>query len=128
MLDHIGLAVTDFERSKSFFNEALAPLDIALLMEVTAEQTGGDAHAGFGVDGKPFFWIGNGKRPVGALHVAFAAASWAQVEAFYQAALRAGGRDNGGPGLRPHYHPNHYAAFILDPDGNNIEAVCRRAA
>jgi catechol 2,3-dioxygenase-like lactoylglutathione lyase family enzyme len=128
MLDHIGVAVTDFERSKSFFLEALAPLDIALLMEVTAEQTGGDAHAGFGVDGKPFFWIGNGKRPVGALHVAFIASSRAQVEAFYQAALRAGGRDNGGPGLRPHYHPNHYAAFILDPDGNNIEAVCRRAA
>ena len=128
MLDHIGLAVTDFERSKSFFIEALAPLDIALLMEATAEQTGSDAHAGFGVDGKPFFWIGNGKRPVGALHVAFTAASRSQVDAFYQAALLAGGRDNGGPGLRPHYHPNHYAAFILDPDGNNIEAVCRRAA
>jgi len=95
---------------------------------VTADQTGGDAHAGFGVDGRPFFWIGNGKRPVGALHVAFTAASRSQVDAFYQAALRAGGRDNGGPGLRPHYHPNHYAAFILDPDGNNIEAVCRRAA
>jgi catechol 2,3-dioxygenase-like lactoylglutathione lyase family enzyme len=128
MLDHVGLAVTDFERSKSFFIEALAPLEMALLMEVTADQTGGDAHAGFGVDGRPFFWIGNGKRPVGALHVAFTAASRSQVDAFYQAALRAGGRDNGGPGLRPHYHPNHYAAFILDPDGNNIEAVCRRAA
>ena len=128
MLDHVGLAVTDFERSKSFFIEALAPLEMALLMEVTADQTGGDAHAGFGVDGRPFFWIGNGKRPVGALHVAFTAASRSQVDAFYQAALRAGGRDDGGPGLRPHYHPNHYAAFILDPDGNNIEAVCRRAA
>jgi len=127
MLDHVGLAVTDFERSKSFFIEALAPLEMALLMEVTADQTGGDAHAGFGVDGRPFFWIGNGKRPVGALHVAFTAASRSQVDAFYQAALRAGGRDNGGPGLRPHYHPNHYAAFILDPDGNNIEAVCRQA-
>ena len=127
MLDHIGLAVTDFERSKSFFIEALAPLDIALLMEVTAEQTGGDAHAGFGAKGRPQFWIGNGKRPVGGLHVAFTAQSRSQVEAFYQAALRAGGRDNGGPGLRPHYHPNHYAAFILDPDGNNIEAVCRHA-
>jgi catechol 2,3-dioxygenase-like lactoylglutathione lyase family enzyme len=127
MLDHIGLAVSDFERSKSFFLEALAPLEITLLMEVTAEQTGGDAHAGFGAGGKPYFWIGNGKRPVGGLHVAFAADSRSQVEAFYQAGLSAGGRDNGGPGLRPHYHPNYYGAFILDPDGNNIEAVCHRA-
>ena len=127
MLDHIGLAVTDFERSKSFFVEALAPLEIALLVEVTAEQTGGDAHAGFGIEGRPHFWIGNGQKPVGGLHVAFTAESRSQVEAFYQAGLSAGGRDNGGPGLRPHYHPNHYAAFILDPDGNNIEAVCRKA-
>ena len=126
MLDHIGLAVSDFERSKSFFIEALAPLDIALLMEVTAEQTGGDAHAGFGAEGGPQFWIGNGQRPVGGLHVAFTAASRSQVEAFYLAGLSAGGRDNGEPGLRPHYHPD-YAAFILDPDGNNIEAVCHQA-
>jgi catechol 2,3-dioxygenase-like lactoylglutathione lyase family enzyme len=127
MLDHIGLAVSHFERSKSFFIKALAPLDIALLMEVTAEQTGGDEHAGFGADGKPFFWIGNGQRPVGGLHVAFAAGSRSQVDAFYQAGLSAGGRDNGGPGLRPHDHPNSYGAFILDPDGNNIEAVCHQA-
>jgi catechol 2,3-dioxygenase-like lactoylglutathione lyase family enzyme len=127
MLDHIGLAVTDFERSKSFFVEALAPLNFTLLVEVTAEQTGGDAHAGFGAEERPHFWIGNGRRPVGGLHVAFTAESRSQVDAFYQAGLSAGGRDNGGPGLRPHYHPNHYAAFILDPDGNNIEAVCRKA-
>jgi catechol 2,3-dioxygenase-like lactoylglutathione lyase family enzyme len=127
MLDHIGFSVSDFERSKSFFIEALAPLDINLLHEVTPEQTGGDAHAGFGTVGRPYFWIGNGQRPVGGLHVAFTAASRSQVEAFHRAGLSAGGRDNGGPGLRPHYHPNYYGAFILDPDGNNIEAVCHRA-
>ena len=87
MLDHIGLAVTDFERSKSFFIEALAPLDITILVEVTAEQTGGDAHAGFGAKGRPHFWIGNGQRPVGGLHVAFTAELRSQVEAFYQAGL-----------------------------------------
>jgi len=82
---------------------------------------------GTGADGKPFFWIGNGKKPVGGLHVAFTAHSRSQVDTFYQAALTAGGRDNGAPGLRPHYHPNYYGAFVFDPDGNNIEAVCHQA-
>src|SRR5271154_6480855 len=126
MLDHIGLAVSVFERSKLFFTEALAPLAITLLMEVTAEQSGGDSHAGFGAGGKPFFWIGDGKKPSGGIHVAFLAGSKSEVDAFYRAALAAGGRDNGAPGLRPHYHPNYYGAFVLDPDGNNIEAACRR--
>jgi catechol 2,3-dioxygenase-like lactoylglutathione lyase family enzyme len=127
MMDHIGLAVADFKRSKSFFVNALAPLDITLIMEVTAEQTGGDAHAGFGAERKAFFWIGNGKKPTSGVHVAFAAKSRSQVDAFHQAAMTAGGRDNGPPGLRPQYHPNYYGAFILDADGNNIEAVCHQS-
>ena len=127
MLDHIGLAAADFERSKSFYIKALGPLALGLLFEVTAEQTGGDAHAGFGAEGRPFFWIGNGKRAVGGAHVAFTAKSRSEVDAFYHAALAAGGRDNGPPGLRPHYHSNYYGAFVLDPDGNNIEAVCHKS-
>ena len=104
----------------------MKPLGLGLVMEVTAEETGADAHAGFGYDDKPFFWIGTGERPRGGTHVAFAAETRAEVEAFYSAALTAGGRDNGAPGLRPHYHPNYYGAFVFDPDGNNIEAVCHR--
>ena len=84
----------------------------------------GGAAAGFGAEGKPFFWISTGDHPKGALHVAFAAASRAVVDEFYKAAIAAGGRDNGAPGLRPHYHANYYGAFVFDPDGNNVEAVC----
>jgi catechol 2,3-dioxygenase-like lactoylglutathione lyase family enzyme len=126
MLDHIGLAVADMDRSKAFYEAALKPLGLGVVMEVTAAQTGSEAHAGFGESGKPFFWIGSGLNPKGGTHVAFAAETRAQVDAFYRAALAAGGKDNGAPGLRPHYHPNYYGAFVLDPDGNNIEAVCRR--
>jgi catechol 2,3-dioxygenase-like lactoylglutathione lyase family enzyme len=102
----------------------LAPLGVTLLMEVTPEQSGGGAHAGFGDDGKPWFWIGTGDTPHGRTHVALATASRANVDAFHAIALAAGGRDNGAPGLRPQYHPNYYGAFVLDPDGHNIEAVC----
>jgi catechol 2,3-dioxygenase-like lactoylglutathione lyase family enzyme len=126
MLDHIGFAVSDFDRSKAFYLRVLAPLSIGLIMDVTAEQTGGDAGAGFGVDGKPLFWIGAGKTAQSGVHVAFATASRANVDAFYAAAIAAGGKDNGAPGLRPHYHPDYYGAFVLDPDGNNIEAVCHK--
>jgi catechol 2,3-dioxygenase-like lactoylglutathione lyase family enzyme len=126
MLDHIGLAVADMERAKAFYQAALKPLGLSLIMEVTAEQTGGDAHAGFGEVGKAFFWIGTGAKPRGGTHVAFAAQTRAEVDAFYRAALDAGGRDNGAPGPRPHYDPNYYGAFVFDPDGNNVEAVCRR--
>jgi len=128
MLDHIGIAVADFARSKKFYEAALKPLGLVLVMEVTPEMTGGDAHAGFGRDGKPFFWIGTGDKPKGGTHVAFAVATRAEVDAFHRAALAAGGRDNGAPGLRPHYHANYYGAFVLDPDGDNIEAVCHRLA
>jgi catechol 2,3-dioxygenase-like lactoylglutathione lyase family enzyme len=124
MLDHIGFSVADFARSKSLYVKALAPLGIELLMEVTAEQTGADSHAGFGSAGKPYFWIGDGKAPTSGLHAAFAARSRAEVDAFHSAALAAGATDNGAPGLRPHYHPNYYGAFVRDFDGNNIEAVC----
>lgn len=126
MIDHTGIAVTDLDRSRAFYTKALAPLAIDLVMEVSAEQTGGNAHAGFGAHGKAAFWIGSGVRPSGPAHFAFAAPSRAAVEAFYRAAIAAGGKDNGPPGLRPHYHTSYYAAFILDPDGNNIEAVCHK--
>ena len=126
MIDHIGFAVSNMERSKPFYVAALRPLGIAVVMEVTAEQTGADAHAGFGKDDKAFFWIGGGVKPKGGTHVAFTAPTRADVDSFYRAALAAGGRDNGSPGLRPHYHPDYYGAFVLDPDGNNIEAACRR--
>jgi len=124
MIDHVGFAVSDAERSKRFYEQALAPLGITLLMSVTPEQTesGGTAH-GFGSDGKPYFWVGDNERVGEGTHVAFAVDSRAKVEAFHAAALAAGGRDNGGPGLRPQYGPGYYAAFVHDPDGNNIEAV-----
>jgi catechol 2,3-dioxygenase-like lactoylglutathione lyase family enzyme len=124
MLDHTGIAVADLKRSRDFFVKALAPLSITLILEVTPEQTGAEGHAGFGTGGKPFFWIGSGPRPSGPAHFAFTAQSRAEVDEFYRRALAAGGKDNGAPGLRPHYHENYYGAFILDPDGNNIEAVC----
>jgi catechol 2,3-dioxygenase-like lactoylglutathione lyase family enzyme len=127
MLDHVGFAVFDAERSRRFYEQALAPLGIALIMSVTPEQTeaGGTAH-GFGSDGKPYFWIGDNERVGEGTHVAFVAESRAIVDAFYEAALAAGGRDNGAPGLRPHYHPDYYAAFVHDPDGINVEAVCHK--
>jgi catechol 2,3-dioxygenase-like lactoylglutathione lyase family enzyme len=127
MLDHVGFAVTDAERSRAFYEAALAPLGIALIMTATPDQTaaGGTAH-GFGSNGKPYFWIGDNERVGEGTHVAFATDTCALVDAFHAAALAAGGRDNGAPGLRPHYHPDYYGAFILDPDGNNIEAVCHK--
>ena len=128
MIDHIGFVVSDLKKSKTFYLEALRILGITLIAEVTAEQSGGGAHAGFGRGEKPFFWIGDHGRPGGAAHVAFLAESRAQVDSFYRAALKAGGKDNGAPGLRAHYHPNYYGAFVLDPDGNNIEAVCHKSS
>jgi catechol 2,3-dioxygenase-like lactoylglutathione lyase family enzyme len=127
MFDHVGITVRDFERSKAFYQVALAPLGYKLQMEFTGA-------AGFGREGMPAFWIGGrpdfwteehqvGHAPV---HLAFRASDRAAVGAFHAAALVAGGRDNGGPGLRAHYHPTYYGAFIIDPDGNNVEAVCHR--
>ncbi|HVI59823.1 MAG TPA: VOC family protein [Luteimonas sp.] len=124
MLDHIGLPVSDYARSKAFYTAAFAPLGYGLVMEVTPEMTGdGSSAAGFGRDGKPDFWIGTSDRQA-RVHVAVSAADRAAVRAFHEAALAAGARDNGAPGLRPHYHEHYYGAFVLDPDGHNIEAVC----
>jgi catechol 2,3-dioxygenase-like lactoylglutathione lyase family enzyme len=120
MLDHIGLVVTDFGRSKSFFERALAPLGYTKLMEFSGA-------AGFGMAGKPDFWISQGQSPK-PVHVAFAASDRKIVDAFHKAALAAGGGDNGAPGVRKEYHSNYYGAFITDPDGNNIEAVCHNPA
>ena len=124
MLDHITFSVADFNRASAFYDLALAPLGITRLVSVTAEQSGGAAFAGYG-DTRPFFWIGDGEASKGQLHVAFTAADRPTVDAFHKAALAAGGQDNGAPGLRPHYDPDYYGAFVLDPEGRNIEAVCR---
>jgi catechol 2,3-dioxygenase-like lactoylglutathione lyase family enzyme len=127
MLDHVGIAVADAERSKHFYEQALAPIGIKLVMTVSPEQneSGGTAH-GFGSDDNPFFWVGDNERVGEGTHIAFAVESRPLVDAFHRAALAAGGRDHGAPGLRPHYHPHYYAAFVLDPDGINVEAVCHR--
>jgi catechol 2,3-dioxygenase-like lactoylglutathione lyase family enzyme len=125
MIDHIGFPVADYSRSKAFYTKALAPLGYVLVMEVQQNQNDSPA-AGFGKDGKPDFWIGGEGRLDRAIHVAIAANDRAAVDSFYREAIAAGGKDNGAPGLRPHYHPNYYAAFVLDPDGHNIEAVCHK--
>jgi catechol 2,3-dioxygenase-like lactoylglutathione lyase family enzyme len=118
ILDHIGLSVADFTRSRDFFDRALAPLDIASVMTF-------GTITGYGRGPKPDFWIAQGGPDVRItpIHVCFVARSQAEVDAFHAAALAAGGRDNGGPGLRPQYHPGYYGAFVFDPDGNNVEAV-----
>jgi catechol 2,3-dioxygenase-like lactoylglutathione lyase family enzyme len=118
MLDHVTIGVSDIDRSKTFYDRALAPLGIIRLY---AEN---EQFAGYGIRPKAFFWIGLRETPQTGAHIAFTAADRAVVERFHEAALAAGGRDNGPPGMRPHYHPNYYGAFILDPDGHNIEAVC----
>jgi len=123
IIDHVGLAVSDFGRAMAFYTAALGTLGIKPLTQFDVD---GQSHAGFGIDA-PSFWIGTGRQHRGVAHVAFAAASRSEVEAFHAAALANGGRDNGKPGLRPHYHANYYGAFVFDPDGNNIEAVCHGA-
>jgi catechol 2,3-dioxygenase-like lactoylglutathione lyase family enzyme len=121
MLDHISIGVGDVEQSKRFYDLALLPLGIERLY---AE---GDTAAGYGIKPKAFFWIGQRNARQTSVHIAFAAPDRVTVDRFYQAALAAGALDNGPPGIRPHYHPNYYGAFVLDPDGHNIEAVCRLA-
>ncbi|KFN41070.1 VOC family protein [Arenimonas oryziterrae] len=129
MIDHIGFPVSDYARSKAFYNHVLAPLGYGLVLEVTPEMTGSqDSHAGFGLRSRPQFWISSGDALRGRMHICFQANTRAQVNAFHVAALAAGGSDNGAPGLRPHYHENYYGAFIIDPDGHNIEAVCHTPA
>ena len=122
MLDHVTIGVTDFAKARDFYDKALAPLGVARLY-------GDGAHfAGYGEAPRAWFWIGIRDAVATGAHIAFAAKSRADVDAFYRAALAAGGRDNGGPGLRPNYAPTYYGAFVLDPDGHNIEAVCHAAS
>ena len=126
MLDHIAIGVSDLERSKRFYRAALAPLGYRLLKESAQRPAVGFGVAeGYGKSTDPAgdFWIAH-ETPTPSVHVAFNAASRAAVDAFHKAALAAGGRDNGAPGLRPQYHANYYGAFVLDPDGYNAEAVC----
>jgi catechol 2,3-dioxygenase-like lactoylglutathione lyase family enzyme len=117
MIDHMGIQVSDLERSIAFFTKVLAPLGYELVMKW-------QSFAGFGVGGKADFWIDGSKPPTDKIHVAFRAKERAIVRAFYDAALAAGGKDNGAPGVRPHYHEHYYGAFVYDFDGHNIEAVC----
>src|SRR4051794_18526819 len=120
-IDHVGFAVADYERSKAFYEKALAPLGVTLLMEL------GGAAAGFGRSGRPSFFIeAHGEAVRGRLHIALRAESRTQVDAFHAAAIEAGGIDNGAPGVREIYHPDYYGGYVLDPDGNNIEAVCHQ--
>ena len=129
MIDHLGIEVADYARSRAFYERVLATLGYGVVMEVTRDMTGGYEGCGFGPPGRPHFWVGKGDgEPCRGAHIAFTAGSRAQVDAFHAAALAAGARDNGAPGLRPHYHPHYYGAFAIDPDGHNIEAVCHLPA
>jgi catechol 2,3-dioxygenase-like lactoylglutathione lyase family enzyme len=124
MIDHTGLLMSDPAKSRRFYGAALGPLGYTLLMEIPKEHTGGKVVYGYGVAPKADFWLAEGTPNEPRIHIAFRADSRRQVDEFYRAAMAAGGRDNGPPGPRPHYHEHYYGAFVLDPDGHNIEAVC----
>jgi catechol 2,3-dioxygenase-like lactoylglutathione lyase family enzyme len=123
VIDHMSLNVADLATSEAFYTKTLAPLGVKVMMRFGKEITGGADIMGFGAE-KPFFWLAGTQKTTPAQHIAFRANSRAEVDAFYKAALEAGGKDNGAPGVRPHYHENYYGAFVLDPEGHNIEAVC----
>lgn len=125
MIDHMGLSVTDFDAAKAFYDKAMAPLGASMMTIVPPEFTNGVKVGGYGWE-RPVFWLAEGEKQTPPIHVAFTAETRAQVDAFYAEAMAAGGTDNGAPGLRPHYHENYYGAFVRDPDGNNIEAVCHK--
>lgn len=124
MIDHTGIVASDFDKSKMFYSKVLSAIGYSLLMELPASVTGKTDVAGFGEAPKPDFWISKGSPNNPPVHVAFRVGARVQVDAFYKAAIAAGAWDNGQPGLRPYYHPHYYGAFVLDPDGHNIEAVC----
>lgn len=119
MLDHVTIGVRDLQKAKEFYDRALCPLGIECL------YTDEDGFAGYGVNPRAFFWVGRRDDRQTSVHVAFAAQDRKTVDRFYEEALKAGGRDNGPPGIRAHYHPDYYGAFVLDLDGHNVEAVCR---
>lgn len=119
MIDHLGFKVANYEKSKAFYKAALAPLGYTIIMEI-------EGHCGLGRDGKPDFWFSAGGPSNPVLHIALTGNDRQTVDAFYAAALAAGGRDNGAPGMRAHYHPNYYSAFVLDPDSHNLEVVCHQ--
>ncbi|NGN40704.1 VOC family protein [Mesorhizobium sp. CGMCC 1.15528] len=123
MIDHLGISVSNFDASKTFYDQAFAPLGASLLYVVPPEYTGGKKVGGYGRE-RPVFWLHEASPTGPGRHYAFTARSRAEVDAFHKAALAAGGKDNGAPGLRPHYHADYYGAFVFDPDGNNVEAVC----
>jgi catechol 2,3-dioxygenase-like lactoylglutathione lyase family enzyme len=125
MIDHIGLPVSDLSRSKAFYEKALAPLGYSLVAKVERNAFGAPA-AGFGPEGNPVFWLGGEGALNSELHIAFVAPDRTAVDGFHKAALAAGATDNGAPGLRPQYGAHYYAAFVIDPDGHNIEAVCQK--
>ena len=127
MIDHITFGVRDFAVSTAFYDRVFAALGVRRLVDIPPEDSDGIPVAGYGGD-HPWFWIAEERATRGMLHIAFAAASRDAVDAFHAEALRAGGTDNGAPGLRPQYHPDYYAAFVRDPDGHNIEAVCHHPA
>jgi catechol 2,3-dioxygenase-like lactoylglutathione lyase family enzyme len=126
-IDHTRLSVSDFAAAKAFYAAALKPLGVSILMEFPKAVTGSVDVAGLGSNGKPFFWLADAGKTTPRVHLAFAADSRAEVDAFYKAAIAAGGKDNGPPGIRAMYHPTYYGAFVLDADGHNIEAVCHKA-
>ena len=127
MIAHIGLVVSDIERSKHFYSAALAPIGYQMIREYGVTPSRPVASAGFGDPPRADFWIYQGNPGKATTHIAFQVNRRALVDAFYQAALAAGGKDNGKPGLRPQYSADYYGAFVLDPDGCNIEAVCRES-
>lgn len=127
MFDHLAITVSDFARSKRFYVRALAPTGHSRVVEMPEDPGGAPSTAGFCHQDGSDLWIRQGEPIRPPIHLAFRVASRAQVDAFYQEAIAAGGKDNGAPGLRPHYHPNYYGAYVLDPDGHNLEAVCHEA-
>ena len=127
MIAHVGITVSDIERSKKFYAEALNPIGYQLLREYGVAPMRPMASAGFGKPPRADLWIYQGKPNVASTHIAFLVTKRTLVDDFYRAALAAGGQNNGEPGLRPQYSADYYGAFVLDPDGYNIEAVCREA-
>jgi catechol 2,3-dioxygenase-like lactoylglutathione lyase family enzyme len=125
MIAHVGIQVSDIERSKRFYSEALHPIGYRMIREYGITPSRPAASAGFGEPPRADLWIYQGESNPAACHIAFQVSRRALVDAFYEAGIAAGGRDNGKPGLRPQYNANYYGAFVLDPDGYNIEAVCK---